>query len=164
MNNLNASNMSLPNVSAKEINPLPLQLHSRCWVMDTDWGGCLYWCTAVTSTLMSELVDTKLTHKMQTRQTVRYKSMFVCTLISLDGSKPSSWFSNSNMVLCTSLSPAFSLSNRLVPIASSSSMKIIAGFLSFARAKASLTNLAPSPMNICTSCGPASFKKVDWIW
>ena len=31
------------------------------------------------------------------------------------GMKPSSWFSNSNMVLCTSLSPAFSLSNLLVP-------------------------------------------------
>ena len=31
------------------------------------------------------------------------------------GMKPSSWFNNSNMVLCTSLSPAFSLSNLLVP-------------------------------------------------
>lgn len=50
----------------------------------------------------------------------------------------------------------------LVPIASNSSIKIIAGFLSFARANASLTSLAPSPINICTNCGPANFKNVDW--
>ena len=57
------------------------------------------------------------------------------------------------MVLWTSLSPAFSESNLLVPMASNSSMKMMAGDFSLARAKASLTSLAPSPMNICTSCG-----------
>ncbi len=31
------------------------------------------------------------------------------------GWKPSNWFSSSSIVLCTSRSPAFSLSNRLVP-------------------------------------------------
>ena len=35
-----------------------------------------------------------------------------------------------------------------VPMASSSSMKIIAGAFSFAKAKASRTNLEPSPINI----------------
>lgn len=50
---------------------------------------------------------------------------------------------------------------RFVPIASSSSMKIIAGFLSLAKANASLTSLAPSPINICTSWGPANFRNVD---
>ena len=49
-------------------------------------------------------------------------------------------------------------SNRLVPMASISSMKMIAGAFSLAKANASLTSLAPSPMNICTSNGPASFK------
>ena len=52
----------------------------------------------------------------------------------------------------------------LVPMASSSSMKMIAGAFSLASAKASLTSLAPSPMNIWTSCGPASFRKVDLVW
>lgn len=71
----------------------------------------------------------------------------------------------------------------MVPMASNSSIKIIAGAFSLAKAKASLTILAPSPINIytrktesiqlstlvqmhtsthtCTNCGPASFKKVD---
>lgn len=42
-------------------------------------------------------------------------------------------------------------------------MKTIAGAFSLARAKASRTNFAPSPINICTNCGPASFKKVDLV-
>lgn len=52
--------------------------------------------------------------------------------------------------------------HRLVPMASSSSMKMMDGAFSLARAKASRTSLAPSPMNICTSWGPASFRKVAW--
>ena len=32
-----------------------------------------------------------------------------------------------------------------------------------ASAKASRTSLAPSPMNICTSCGPASLRKVQLV-
>lgn len=51
---------------------------------------------------------------------------------------------------------------RLVPMASSSSMKMMDGAFSLASAKASRTSLAPSPMNICTSWGPASFRKVAW--
>lgn len=43
-------------------------------------------------------------------------------------------------------------------------MKIIAGDFSFAKAKASLTILAPSPINICTSDGPASFKNVAFVY
>lgn len=49
------------------------------------------------------------------------------------------------------------------PIASNSSINIIAGCFSLASAKASLTSFAPSPMNICTNCGPASFKNVDLV-
>ena len=61
---------------------------------------------------------------------------------------PSNWLRSSSIVRCTSRSPAFSLSKRFVPIASSSSMKMIAGAFSFARANASLTSFAPSPINI----------------
>jgi hypothetical protein len=61
------------------------------------------------------------------------------TLMSVVELKPSSWLSSSSMVLCTSLSPAFSLSKRFVPIASNSSMKMMAGAFSLARAKASRT-------------------------
>mmetsp|Transcript_12618 Transcript_12618/g.42148 ORF Transcript_12618/g.42148 Transcript_12618/m.42148 type:complete len:240 (-) Transcript_12618:383-1102(-) len=80
--------------------------------------------------------------------------------------KPSSCERSSSMVRCTSRSPLWSPPNRLVPIASSSSMKMMAPALppllifSFANSNASRTSLAPSPMNICTSCGPASFKKM----
>mmetsp|Transcript_2383 Transcript_2383/g.6760 ORF Transcript_2383/g.6760 Transcript_2383/m.6760 type:complete len:209 (-) Transcript_2383:495-1121(-) len=73
--------------------------------------------------------------------------------------KPSSWLRSSSMVRCTSLSPESSESNRLVPTASSSSMKMMAGCFSLASANASRTSFAPSPMNICTSCGPASLRK-----
>ena len=71
------------------------------------------------------------------------------TLIWLSLENPSSWFNNSNIVRCTSRSPDLSLSNRFVPIASSSSMKMIAGDLLFASSKASRTSFAPSPMYIC---------------
>mmetsp|Transcript_7465 Transcript_7465/g.15638 ORF Transcript_7465/g.15638 Transcript_7465/m.15638 type:complete len:271 (-) Transcript_7465:492-1304(-) len=79
---------------------------------------------------------------------------------------PSSWLSSSSMVRCTSRSPLCSPPKRLVPIASSSSMKMIAPpfprslIFSFASSNASRTSLAPSPMNICTSCGPASLRKI----
>lgn len=76
--------------------------------------------------------------------------------------KPSDWFSSSCTVRCTLRLPAFSESNRFVPIASSSSMKMMTGAFSLASAKASRTSFAPSPMNICTSCGPANFKNVDF--
>lgn len=78
---------------------------------------------------------------------IRFVAMI--TLIFLVGSNPSNWFNNSNMVLCTSRSPLLSESKRLVPIASSSSMKMIAGAFSLASSNASRTSLAPSPMNIC---------------
>lgn len=72
------------------------------------------------------------------------------TLILSSLPNPSNWFNNSNIVLCTSRSPDLSLSKRFVPIASSSSMKMIVGAFSLARAKASRTSRAPSPINIWT--------------
>lgn len=39
----------------------------------------------------------------------------------------------------------------------------MAGCFSLAKANASLTSLAPSPINICTNCGPANFKNVDLV-
>ena len=67
------------------------------------------------------------------------------------------------MVLWTSRSPDLSLSNLFVPIASISSMNMIVGAFSLARAKASLTILGPSPMYIWTKLDPASFKKVALV-
>jgi hypothetical protein len=80
------------------------------------------------------------------------------TLILSSLPNPSSWFKSFSMVLCTSRSPLLPESNRFVSMASSSSMKIIAGAFSFAKANESRTSLAPSQINICTSEGPASFK------
>ena len=74
------------------------------------------------------------------------RNLRLLTLISAVELNPSNWFRSSNMVLWTSLSPAFSESKRLVPIASNSSMKMIAGDFSLAKAKASRTSLAPSPV------------------
>mmetsp|Transcript_22998 Transcript_22998/g.48708 ORF Transcript_22998/g.48708 Transcript_22998/m.48708 type:complete len:221 (-) Transcript_22998:835-1497(-) len=95
----------------------------------------------------------------------RMSALFVAamTLISSWELNPSSWFRSSSIVRCTSLSPLSSESKRLVPIASISSMNMIQGDFSLASAKASRTSLAPSPMNICTSWGPASFKKVAFV-
>eukprot|EP01139_Manchomonas_bermudensis_P023509 Amastigsp_a841213_423.p3 type:complete len:199 gc:universal Amastigsp_a841213_423:1309-713(-) len=81
------------------------------------------------------------------------------TLIVAFDEKPSIWLRSSSMVRWTSRPPESSESARLVPMASSSSMKMIAGCFSLASAKTSRTILAPSPMNICTSCGPASLRK-----
>mmetsp|Transcript_105461 Transcript_105461/g.206841 ORF Transcript_105461/g.206841 Transcript_105461/m.206841 type:complete len:326 (-) Transcript_105461:109-1086(-) len=78
--------------------------------------------------------------------------------------KPSNWFSSSNIVRCTSRTPESSPPpERFWPMASNSSMKMIAGDFSLAKVKASRTILAPSPMNICTSCGPANFKNVAFV-
>lgn len=52
--------------------------------------------------------------------------------------------------------------NLFVPIASNSSMKIMDGAFSLAKAKASRTSLAPSPINIWTNWGPASFRNVAY--
>mmetsp|Transcript_15960 Transcript_15960/g.48738 ORF Transcript_15960/g.48738 Transcript_15960/m.48738 type:complete len:276 (+) Transcript_15960:612-1439(+) len=84
--------------------------------------------------------------------------------------KPSSCESSSSMVRCTSRSPLCSPPKRFVPMASSSSMKMMAplrpsfSILSLASSKASRTILAPSPMNICTSCGPLSLRKTASVW
>ncbi len=43
-------------------------------------------------------------------------------------------------------------------------MKMMEGAFSLARAKQSRTSLAPSPMNIWTSWGPASLRKVAFVW
>ena len=63
----------------------------------------------------------------------------------------------------TSRSPLVSESKRLVPMASISSMKMMAGDFSLANANASRTNFAPSPMNICTSSGPASLRYAAFV-
>mmetsp|Transcript_14537 Transcript_14537/g.29057 ORF Transcript_14537/g.29057 Transcript_14537/m.29057 type:complete len:238 (-) Transcript_14537:573-1286(-) len=86
------------------------------------------------------------------------------TLILSLEANPSSWFSSSNIVRCTSLSPDCSPPKRLVPMASSSSMKMMAParpsleIFSFASSNASRIILAPSPIYICTNCGPESFR------
>mmetsp|Transcript_18578 Transcript_18578/g.53054 ORF Transcript_18578/g.53054 Transcript_18578/m.53054 type:complete len:233 (+) Transcript_18578:568-1266(+) len=93
----------------------------------------------------------------------------ITLIISLD-EKPSSCDSSSSIVLCTSRSPDWSPPNRFVPMASISSMKRMAPLLSpalifaLASSKASRMSLAPSPMNICTSCGPASLRKMALVW
>mmetsp|Transcript_8940 Transcript_8940/g.33154 ORF Transcript_8940/g.33154 Transcript_8940/m.33154 type:complete len:212 (-) Transcript_8940:654-1289(-) len=95
----------------------------------------------------------------------RISARFVAAMILIRSSleKPSSWFKSSNIVRCTSRSPLVSESKRLVPMASISSMKMMAGDFSLASAKASRTNFAPSPINICTKSGPASFKYAAFV-
>mmetsp|Transcript_4966 Transcript_4966/g.16635 ORF Transcript_4966/g.16635 Transcript_4966/m.16635 type:complete len:248 (-) Transcript_4966:503-1246(-) len=95
--------------------------------------------------------------RAESRMSMRLVAMI--TLMFWDDSKPSSWLRSSSMVRCTSRSPESSESKRLVPTASISSMNMMAGCFSLASANASRTSLAPSPMNICTSCGPASLRK-----
>mmetsp|Transcript_22147 Transcript_22147/g.77622 ORF Transcript_22147/g.77622 Transcript_22147/m.77622 type:complete len:202 (-) Transcript_22147:778-1383(-) len=92
----------------------------------------------------------------------RFVAAITFTIVS--AVKPSSWFNSSNMVRCTSRSPVWSPPPRFVPIASNSSMKMMAPPRSLpfsrARSKASRTSFAPSPMNIWTNCVPASLRKM----
>lgn len=78
----------------------------------------------------------------------------IITLIFPLESNPSSWFTISSMVLCTSWSPPSPSSNLAPPIASTSSKKIMAAFLVLASSKSSLTIRAPSPMYFLTSSEP----------
>mmetsp|Transcript_7463 Transcript_7463/g.17077 ORF Transcript_7463/g.17077 Transcript_7463/m.17077 type:complete len:210 (+) Transcript_7463:320-949(+) len=96
----------------------------------------------------------------------RVSGLFVAAMIltCMVDEKPSSWLRSSSMVRCTSRTPESSPPpERFWPMASSSSMKMMAGAFSLASVKASRTILAPSPMNICTSCGPASLRKVALV-
>mmetsp|Transcript_39935 Transcript_39935/g.124418 ORF Transcript_39935/g.124418 Transcript_39935/m.124418 type:complete len:210 (+) Transcript_39935:247-876(+) len=96
----------------------------------------------------------------------RVSGLFVAaiTLTAMVEEKPSNWFRSSSIVRCTSRTPESSPPpERFWPMASSSSMKMMAGAFSLARVKASRTIFAPSPMNICTSWGPASLRKVALV-
>ena len=53
--------------------------------------------------------------------------LLLLTLMRESDEKPSSWLRSSSIVLCTSRSPDLSESKRFVPMASISSMKMMAG-------------------------------------
>jgi len=75
-------------------------------------------------------------------------------------SNPSSWFSNYNMVLWTYFYPPEFESYLFVPIASISSIKIIAGECYWAVLNSYLTNFGPSPKYFWISYEPTTLKKV----
>mmetsp|Transcript_37205 Transcript_37205/g.91581 ORF Transcript_37205/g.91581 Transcript_37205/m.91581 type:complete len:377 (+) Transcript_37205:303-1433(+) len=74
-------------------------------------------------------------------------------------SKPSSWFTISSIVRCTSLSPPAPSSKRAPPMASTSSKKTMQAFLLRAIWNSSLTMRAPSPTYFCTSSLPMTRMK-----
>ncbi|EDK41427.2 conserved hypothetical protein [Meyerozyma guilliermondii ATCC 6260] len=76
------------------------------------------------------------------------------TLMLPRGSNPSNCVINSNMVLCTSLSPPAPSSKRAPPMASTSSKKIMHAFFVSAISKSSRTISAPSPTYFCTNSEP----------
>ena len=84
----------------------------------------------------------------------------ISTLMFPLGSNPSSWLINSNMVLCTSLSPPAPSSNRAPPMASTSSKKMMHAFFPLAISNSSRTIRAPSPTYFCTSSDPITRMKV----
>uniref|UniRef100_A0A182KHQ4 Uncharacterized protein n=1 Tax=Anopheles christyi TaxID=43041 RepID=A0A182KHQ4_9DIPT len=86
------------------------------------------------------------------RMSIRLVAMM--TLMFLVASKPSSWFSNSNIVRCTSESPPLPDSIRDEPMESISSMKMMEGACSRAITNSSRTIREPSPINFCTSSDP----------
>ncbi len=75
-------------------------------------------------------------------------------------SNPSSWFSSSSIVRWTSFSPPELESYLFVPIASISSMKIIAGECYCAVLNSYLTSFGPSPRYFWISSDPTTLKKV----
>mmetsp|Transcript_12085 Transcript_12085/g.40416 ORF Transcript_12085/g.40416 Transcript_12085/m.40416 type:complete len:260 (-) Transcript_12085:488-1267(-) len=74
-------------------------------------------------------------------------------------SKPSSWLTISSIVRWTSLSPPAPSSNRVPPIASTSSRKTMHAFFERAIWKSSRTMRAPSPTYFCTSSEPITRMK-----
>jgi len=78
------------------------------------------------------------------------------TLTFVDWSNPSIWFNISISTLCTSLSAPVYASNLFVAIASTSSMKIIAGAFSRASLNTSRTILGPSPKYFYTNSEPTT--------
>mmetsp|Transcript_20664 Transcript_20664/g.41622 ORF Transcript_20664/g.41622 Transcript_20664/m.41622 type:complete len:203 (+) Transcript_20664:191-799(+) len=81
------------------------------------------------------------------------------TLTLPRASNPSSWFTISSIVRCTSLSPPAPSSNRAPPIASTSSKKTMHAFLERAIWNSSRTIRAPSPTYFCTSSLPITRMK-----
>mmetsp|Transcript_7571 Transcript_7571/g.24890 ORF Transcript_7571/g.24890 Transcript_7571/m.24890 type:complete len:268 (+) Transcript_7571:424-1227(+) len=69
-------------------------------------------------------------------------------------SNPSNWFTISNIVRCTSLSPPAPSSKRVPPIASTSSRKTMQAFFDRAIWNSSRTMRAPSPTYFCTNSEP----------
>ncbi len=61
-------------------------------------------------------------------------------------------------VLCTSRSPLVAPSMRRAPMASSSSMNMMAGDLLLASSNSSRTSRAPSPMYFCTNSEPTTLR------
>lgn len=93
-------------------------------------------------------MQTKKNHKKKSQNKLQGKmGGFADTLMFKSLVKPSIWLSSSNIVRWVSRSPLLSLSKRRDPMASSSSMKMIAGSFSFANLKASRTIFAPSPVD-----------------
>jgi len=86
------------------------------------------------------------------------------TLMFLVGSKPSSWFSSSSIVRCTSLSPPLLPSTREEPMLSISSMKMMLGACSRAITKSSRTIREPSPMYFWTSSEPDTRMNLQSAW
>mmetsp|Transcript_71849 Transcript_71849/g.150118 ORF Transcript_71849/g.150118 Transcript_71849/m.150118 type:complete len:247 (-) Transcript_71849:637-1377(-) len=78
----------------------------------------------------------------------------ISTLTLPRASKPSSWFTISSIVRCTSLSPPAPSSNLAPPMASTSSKKTMQAFLERAIWNNSRTILAPSPTYFWTSSLP----------
>mmetsp|Transcript_65222 Transcript_65222/g.149376 ORF Transcript_65222/g.149376 Transcript_65222/m.149376 type:complete len:225 (-) Transcript_65222:569-1243(-) len=96
----------------------------------------------------------------------RMSSRFVAirTLMLDEDSKPSSWLSSSSIVRCTSESPPSDPSIRLLPIESTSSMKMMLGACSRAMTNSSRTMRDPSPMYFCTSSEPDTRMKQQSVW
>jgi len=85
------------------------------------------------------------------------------TLTLDNGLNPSISAKNCINVRCTSRSPLVPNSILLAARESSSSIKIIEGAFSLASSKISLTNLAPSPINFCTSSEPTISINVELV-
>mmetsp|Transcript_11331 Transcript_11331/g.29460 ORF Transcript_11331/g.29460 Transcript_11331/m.29460 type:complete len:233 (-) Transcript_11331:388-1086(-) len=92
----------------------------------------------------------------------RFVAMITFTLTVW--SKPSIWLSSSRRMRCTSRSAPVCASKRFVAIASTSSMKMIAGAFSRASRKTSRTMRGPSPRYFCTNSEPTTRMKAAVVW
>mmetsp|Transcript_11176 Transcript_11176/g.31359 ORF Transcript_11176/g.31359 Transcript_11176/m.31359 type:complete len:283 (-) Transcript_11176:270-1118(-) len=112
----------------------------------------------------NSILRSSLPGRSSAGSSVSARLVAMMTLTFTVWSKPSIWLSSSMRMRWTSRSAPVCASKRAVAIASTSSMKMMAGAFSLARRNTSLTILGPSPRYFCTNSLPTTRMNEALVW